>query len=262
MAEDASPAKREALGNSTGYGELKRIRMQMAGMTAAEHSSVFGIMLAAVRSDWLETTGEEYPVSLWEIQRQAVLAGIDIDNFLDGGCEFLAKTPWTTLAPLIHVSLQNRWERLKPKTALGTIRGGDESIDDLTPVMDVQVEEPLVTDVTNQKKHSLRDDDNTLCLAEARDTGSTFPSAAAFVRDYLEKQPKCKSTQKAFEQTASPGIASAGRVRRAAGQAGGFRTMKLRKSSKDKNIKNGHSPALITSNFCPARSKTKKKAQK
>jgi len=60
-----------------------------------------------------------------------------------------------------------------------------------------------VTVVTTQNKHRLKDDDNTLCLAEARDTGSNFNSAAAFVRDFLEKRPECKATQKALEQMLS-----------------------------------------------------------
>lgn len=54
-----------------------------------------------------------------------------------------------------------------------------------------------------QKKHSLSDDDNTLCLAEALDKGSKFASAAAFVRDFREKRPKCQATQKALEQMLS-----------------------------------------------------------
>jgi len=54
-----------------------------------------------------------------------------------------------------------------------------------------------------QKKHLLTDDENTICLAAARDTGSNFQTAAAFVRDFRKKWPKCKATQKALEQMLS-----------------------------------------------------------
>lgn len=160
------------------------MKMFLATLTAAKNKPENSTWMDDWRSEWLSSTGEILPESVAEFTKQAVLAGIDPNAFLDDQGFRLEQLDM--LLPLIFAGLERRYGQAQ-KTALVT-----------TP----EAGKPR-NKRNNSKKHLLVDDENTLCLAAARDFGSSFCSAAAFVRDYRAKRPDCEATQKALEQMLS-----------------------------------------------------------
>jgi len=175
---------RSRIGGPVRVGILVLAKMFEATFAAANKNPESSAWMEANRSEWKSTTGEIFPETVAEFTRQALLAGIDPNKLLDE--QGICVDQLNLLLPLIFAGLE-RLHRQSPKTALIT-----------TP----DVRKPT-NKRNNSEKHSLMDDDNTLCLAAARDEGSDFTRAAAFVRDYRGKRKECKATQKALEQMLS-----------------------------------------------------------